>query len=183
MRWPVFAIFAFFTVVAQLSLANVFALSSLGHIVPDLVACLAVFVGLFAPRMTVLWVCWVLGLAMDLAPAAGGGAPILGPHALGYVFAGYVVLQLRTMVFRRRPLTMGFLTFVCVLAAGVVVVSVLTVRSWYPADPALPNGPLEEMARRLGIALYSALIAIPLGWLLCSTIPLWGFHTYKRAAS
>lgn len=178
MRWPVFAFFAFVCVVAQLSLRNVLTLESLGFVTPDIVACLAVFVALFAHRTSALWACWGLGLAMDLAPQlTRDGGHVIGPNALGYVFGGYMVLQLRTMVFRRRAVTLGFLTFVFVLAASVVAVALLTVRGWYAADNPMTSGALEEFMRRSGIALYSGIIAIPLGWLLGGTIRLWGFQS------
>jgi rod shape-determining protein MreD len=184
MKWPLFTLFAFLVVAVQLSLRNVLTLESLGFITPDLVAVLAVFITLFAHRAAALWACWMLGMAMDLAPQASTtAAHVIGPHALGYVFGGYVVLQLRTMVFRRRALTMGFLTFACVLAASVVAVAIFTVRSWYAPEIPLQAGPVSEMVRRFGIALYSGLIAIPVGWLLGQSLPIWGFqNAHQRRA-
>lgn len=178
MRWAVFAIFAFLVVVVQLSVRNVLMLHSVGDISPDIVACLVVFVSLFGHRSSALWACWILGWALDLAPGENTGPHVIGPHALGYVFAGYVILQLRTMVFRRRAVTFGFLTFVAVVAAGVVAVAVLTIRSWYPDSAgALPHGALGELLRRFAIALYSGLVGIPVGWFLGATLPLWGFQS------
>ena len=177
MRWPVFAVFALGFIVVQLSLRGAFTLQSVGWISPDIVACLVVFVALFAHRQSALWACWILGVAMDLAPSPGGGTHIVGPYALGYVFGAVVILQLRTMVFRRRTLTMGFLTALCVLASSVVAVTILMVRSWYPGGPILPGGPFMEFIRHVGIAIYSGLLAIPLGWLLGTTVNLWGFQS------
>lgn len=176
MRWAVFAIFAFAALVIQLSLSNVLTLHALRSISPDVVAALAVFIALFASRSAVLWGCWILGLLVDLAPAGDGSAfRIIGPHALGYAAGGYLVLQLRTMVFRRRALTVGFLTALALIAASLVAVMLLSIRCWYPE--AAPYGPLSDLGRRMLIALYSGLIAIPLGWALGKTIPLWGFQS------
>ena len=71
MRWSVFAIAAFVVVVAQLSLRDTLILHSAGEIRPDFIACLAVFIALFAERSAALWACWILGLLMDLAPKPG----------------------------------------------------------------------------------------------------------------
>ena len=181
MRWPIFGLFAFLLVAAQLSFRNVLTLESVGFITPDVTAALAVFVSLFAHRTAALWACWMLGLAVDLAPqASAASVHVIGPHALGYVFGCYVVLQLRTMVFRRRALTMGLLTFICVLAASIVAVAIFTVRSWYAPDIPLQAGPVSELLRRFGIALYSGLIAIPLGWLLAQSMPIWGFQNANQ---
>jgi rod shape-determining protein MreD len=176
MRWPVFAIFAFAAVVLQLSTRSALRLYSLGSITPDLVACLIVFIALFAQRTSTLWACLLLGLAMDLSPSGADAAPVIGPYALGYVFGGYIILQLRTMVFRRRAITLGFLTALCVAATSVVVVAIIAIRSWYPGSPALPHGALGELLYRFAEAVYSGLIGIPVGWLLCLTLPLWGFQ-------
>lgn len=176
MRWPVFVIFAFAVLAMQLSLRNVFTLQSLSGVSPDFVACLCVFVSLFAHRSSALWSCWILGLLMDLAPPERSYY-IVGEHALGYVFGGLVILQLRTMVFRRRAVTIGFLTFVFVLAASMVAVFLLSVRSWYTPETFQSGGALGELARRFGIALYSGLLAIPTGWFLGATISLWGFQS------
>lgn len=176
MRWPVFAIFAFVLVVMQLSLRNVLTLQSLKQISPDLVACLAVFVCLFAHRTSALWACWALGVAMDLAPTDDDPSYFLiGPHALGYVFGGFLVLQIRTMVFRRKAITIGFMTVVFLLAASILAVFLLAVRSWYPEAQGYPA--LSEFWRRVLIAVYSGVMAIPLGMLLNSTMTLWGFQS------
>ncbi|MCI0631045.1 MAG: hypothetical protein L0Y44_10385 [Phycisphaerales bacterium] len=178
MKWSVFALFAFAFIVLQLSMRSVLTVQSAGSIAPDLIAALAAFITVFAHRVSALWACWLLGLAMDLSPGQqSANFHLLGPQALGYLFGGYVVLQLRTMVFRQRALTLGFLTFVCALSAGVVSMAILAVRSWYPGEPSLTSGAITEMAQRLGGAVYSGVAGIAVGWLLSFTIPLWGFHS------
>lgn len=178
MKWPVFAIFAFLAVVVQLSLRSTLTLHSIGGISPNLVGCLAVFVALFASRLSALWACWLLGLALDLAPQARY-APVhlIGPNALGFVFGCYIVLELRSMVFRRRALTIGLLTLLFLGASSMVAASILTIRGWYPGESMPLGGPLNELLQRWGVAVYSALIAVPLGWLLARTVSLWGFHS------
>jgi rod shape-determining protein MreD len=168
---------AFIVVVLQLSVREVMTLHSIGSVSPDLVACLATFIVLFAARSTALWACWILGLVMDLAPAAGDTAwHLIGPNALGYTFGGYLVLQLRTMVFRRRAITTGLMTFFFLLGVGVVATFLLTVRHWYIADTPLYHSPLGELWLRIKIAVYSGAVAIPFGWFLQITIATWGFQ-------
>lgn len=177
MRWPVFIVAAFVMIVLQVSVREVLTLRSIGSISPDFVACLATFIAMFAARNAALWACWILGLLMDLAPSAGKMPwHLIGPYALGYVFGGYLVLQLRAMVFRRRAISTGFLTFLFLLATGVIATFLLTVRHWYLADTPLYHSPLGEFWLRFKIALYSGLVAIPVGWLLQITIVLWNFH-------
>ena len=43
------------------------------------------------------------------------------------------------------------------------------------ADPA-GAGALKALLRGVGVAVYSLLLAIPVGWLLVRTIPWWGFQ-------
>ena len=171
-----FAIAAFIVIVAQLSLRDTLTLHSVGEIKPDFVACLAVFIALFAERFAALWACWILGLLMDLAPSAGDMPwHLIGPNALGYVFGGYLVLQLRTMVFRRRAVTAGFVTFLFLLAAGLLATFLLMIRSWYIPDTPLYAGPVAEFWRCIKTALYTGVIGVPFGWLLQLTIVPWGF--------
>jgi cell shape-determining protein MreD len=203
MRWAVFAALAFIALAAELSLRPVLMFHTIGGISPSFLACLAVFIAMFAPRLTALWSCWLLGLLLDLSTpfaasagsvagvpgAPGGGAAtyyLIGPYALGYTFAAYMVLQMRPMVFRQRALSIGVMTGLSLLAVALISVAIFVVRSWYAADAGIYSTGVSagsELLRRLGIALYSALVAVPLGWLLLATLPYWGFPTtaHRRA--
>jgi rod shape-determining protein MreD len=175
MRWPVFLIFAFAAIVVQLSFRNVFTLHALRGISPDMVAPLAVFIAMFAQRSSALWGAWILGLLLDLAPNDDGSLyHVIGPNALGYPAGAFLVLQLRTMVFRRRALTTGFLTLLFLIVVSLVAVMLLSIRSWYPG--ATPYTPLSELGTRALVAVYSGVVAIPMGWLLNRTLPLWGYQ-------
>jgi hypothetical protein len=81
------------------------------------------------------------------------------------------------MVFSRNPLTFGLLTFLFLLAVTIVYLAIWRVRGFY-ADT-LPvwgtESAVTQFSRLLVWALYSGAIAIPVGWLLVRTTPIWGF--------
>ena len=186
MRWPVFLIFAWIALALEAGFRDILAIPGLGLISPSAAACLVVFVALFAPRSSALWAAWVLGVLMDLMTEySRGGNPsvfLIGPYALGYAASALVILQVRILVFRQRILTFALLTFLSLLVTGVVYVAILAVRNVYPeavqpeyfTDSASAMG---ELGRRFGIAVYSAIIAIPIGAVLMKTIALWTFQT------
>jgi rod shape-determining protein MreD len=187
-RWAVFAIFGLVALVIETSLTKIFTLHSLGGIEPSVTICLLAFIAMFAPRHTALWSCWLLGVFVDLCTDLPQGSQevviLLGPHALGYTFACFVILQVRAMLFRRSVLTISLMSFVSYLAASLVVVAIYSVRRWYPEDTlywtdARATG---ELLRRLGIAAYSFLLALPLGWVLLSLSPVWGFQAATQRA-
>lgn len=178
MRWPLFLVLVLIGLVLEISLRSALTLPSLGRISPSFVAPLVVFVALSAPRMTALWACWITGLMMDLCappPFYSAGAHLIGPWSLGLVLAGFIVVQMRTMVFRRHVVTIVFLTVLAMVSVGVVTVTLYTVRSWYETDLRGAFNPLVELIRWTGIALYSGLLAVVLGWLLSLSQPLWSF--------
>ncbi len=188
MRWGIFILFLFVALVLDSSFSNVF---QIGSYVPALIPCLAVFVALGAPRYTALWACLIIGLVVDLSARISlGTVPtrglyLIGPWTLGYFVGSHLILPLRTMVFRRNPLTMGAMTLLFLLIASLVAVSVMLVRSWYPGTSLVwPNGSaFQELVWQGVRALYCAAIAVPAGWLLTRTTPLWGFHpSVQRSA-
>jgi rod shape-determining protein MreD len=178
-RWPVFALFAYLFLVLEVSLRNVLMLGPIG---PSFVIVLVVFISLFAPRFTALWACWVLGMLVDLCTPLMHGAdrvgPLLGAHALGYVFGGYVILQIRAMLFRRRAVTMAVMTVICFVAASLVVVFLYAIHGFYPGEaPAWAEmRPVRELLLRLGVAGYSGLLALLIGPMLMWSAPLWAFR-------
>ncbi|TVQ52447.1 MAG: hypothetical protein EA377_10245 [Phycisphaerales bacterium] len=179
MRWLVFGIIAFMLLVLDTSFVTVMQVR---NVAPMLSIVLLVYVCLFASRLSALTACLTLGLAMDLATPplsmqGEGTLTLIGPHAIGFLFAGYLILQVRTMVFRQRVITISVLTFVATLAAAVVMTAIYVVRSWYGDGVNYPTQPsaMWSFLRWGGVAIYSALIALPLGWMLLSTTPIWHF--------
>jgi rod shape-determining protein MreD len=87
----------------------------------ELLLSLACFAALFARDSGQgLLASWLIGLLKDL-----GSAGPLGLHALLFLGAGWVVLQIRQILFRESPLTQLGVTFVAAcwvnLAAAIVV--------------------------------------------------------------
>lgn len=94
---------------------------SLGGARAELLLSLACFAALFARDSGQgLLASWLIGLLKDL-----GSAGPLGLHALLFLGAGWVVLQIRQILFRESPLTQLGITFVAAcwvnLAAAIVV--------------------------------------------------------------
>ncbi len=185
MRWGIFAIFTLLALSIDAGLSDLLRIESLWEIRPNFCGVLAVFVALSAPRITALWGCFVIGLLLDLSIehtiGDSRGVYLVGPYALGLMAGGWLVLRGRTMVFRRRALTMGVMTLVTLLAAQAIIVMLLVLRSrsWYPGGAIhWPDTALGiELLRRILIAVYSGIAAVPCGWLLVRTLPLWGFQT------
>ena len=183
MRWGAFLIFAALALVFDEGLGEVLAIHKLGNIRPSLCGVVAAFVALSAPRRAALWACFVLGLLLDLSNPLSMSGPrivhLIGPYTLGFVAGGRLVIQGRSMVFRRRALTIGVMTCLCVMTVHVVAVTLLVIRTWYPGGPVYwtDSGAAGALLERFLIAIYSGLFAIPAGWLLVRTMPLWGFQT------
>ena len=178
MRWPAFIIALAVTLTLDQAFLQVLAI---GPVFPGCTATLVVFVALFAPRSTSMWAAFIAGLMIDLAQPAimNGNEPyhVIGPSTLGYVLGTYLVLLIRPMIFRRNPLSLGMLCFPFLLAVGVIYIAMWSIRGFYP-DTGVPWGQsavTREFARILGQAVYSAILAIPLGWILLASWPAWKF--------
>ncbi|MCH2162928.1 MAG: hypothetical protein MK085_13800 [Phycisphaerales bacterium] len=178
MRWIVFILLLAICLTLDQAFLQVIAI---GSIFPGTCGALVVFVALFAPRPTALWAALLAGTMLDLgSPAVDAqGHPyyVIGPYALGFVLGAYLVLLLRSIVFRRNPLTVGMLTLPFLLAVSVIFLAIWSIRGFY-ADAQLPwhsESVTSQIAQMIGWATYSALLALPLGWLLLITWSLWGF--------
>ena len=128
----------------------------------------------------------LLDLAFPIQTSGGSPLYLPGPHALGFTLAAYGVIQLRPMVFRRRVLTLALLTLGALVIAGIVAVAIITIRTWYPgAEPLAAHATgLERLMWAFGTAVYSALVAIPVGFILYASLPAWNFyHAGPRSAN
>jgi hypothetical protein len=179
MRWTIFLVAALLATALDLGLAGAMTLRTLGFLTPSFAAILVAYIALLGRFDHVLWGAWFVGILADLSPGSTEGQElvfIVGPHALGYVFGAWILLTIRSMVFRQRVLTLGTCTVVCGFSAGLGTVVVGLVRYWLPftGGAVVPFG-LGELGHAFGDALYSGILAIPVGWLLFQTMPLWRF--------
>lgn len=168
------------------SFAGILTLRSVGSITPLAMPCLVIFIALFAPETIALLVALILGALVDLSPGygeLGGGAHLIGPHALGYLVTTILVLKIRNVVFRRRVFTIAVLTVAAVLVTGATEALVLLIRGILPWTPALEGGGFSDFIKLLGTSIYTGILAVPLGWCLLATIGVWRFHspTGRRA--
>lgn len=181
MNWTVFGIFAYVLLVLQTAAAPAMELPTrFGAVGPQFVLVLGVVVGLFAaPRL--VYLAWgILGLLVDLVSplSAGPGAlsfTLVGPHVLGYLAAGFVILQLRSMVFRQHPFSTGFSIVLAGAAAELVVVLLLSVRGVYEVLPDFSA--LNELALRGISLLYSGVVGTLMAVPLLRLIGIFGFPT------
>ena len=179
MRWLVFLIAALLATALDLGLSGAMTLRTMGFLTPSFAAILVAYIALLGRADHVLWGAWVVGMLADLSPGSAEGPQqvfIIGPHALGYVLAAWILLTVRSMVFRQRIMTLCVCTVICGSCAGIATVVVGLVRYWLPftGGAVVPFG-LGDLGHEIGDAIYSGLLAIPVGWLLFQTMPLWRF--------
>lgn len=179
MKWPV----PFFAAYILLALeAPIREFIRIGTVSPSLVFPLVVFVALLASSNAAMWTALLVGAAVDVTTArATTGAPIviIGPHALGYVAAAYMILTLRPMVMRKNPITLVALSVIGAGLAAIVVVSVLAIRqmifrgSW--AD-GLGGSLFHDLWQRWLDACYTGAAAIVLSGIFLPLAPWFGFQ-------
>lgn len=196
MRWWIFAAAVYVVLAIQVGLAPALSIATpLGEVQPRFVLLLAVLIGLSAPPSAALVACLVLGTLLDLVTpwtVALDGAEateltLIGPYALGYLAGGYALLQLRTMVFRRQPLTIGTMVLLSGFAVQLIVVAVLSIRGWYepivgwlaPPGAAAGSG-MRQLALRVLALLYTAVIGVALALPLTRLGPALGIDTRSR---
>ena len=181
MNWLLFALCSWVCFGAQLGLAKHLSAGS-GEIYPSFVIPLLVYISLHAAPRSALWAALVLGCLADLADLSnthamttGSTMQVLGPSALGYLVAAQLVISLRGMVLAQNFFTPIILNLLAAFVAGLVVVAVFTVRSFYP-DP-IAWQPAHQLMIVGGSALYTAIAAIPVSILLHLVSPWFGFTT------
>ena len=181
MRLLVLFFAAIFCLAFDSSFGGVFTLRSMGSITPLAMPCLVVFVALFSPSMLAYIATLALGLLVDLSPGHGDlshGVHLIGPSTLGFFVSAILIIKIRNVVFRRKVFTIVILTTGCVVVTDAVEVVILILRSLMPWTPPLSGtGGIAGLAKMLASAIYSGLLAVPLGWCLLSTIGMWRFST------
>ena len=178
MNWFVLLFVAWIGFGLETALLPVFDAGASG-IHPSVVLPLLVFVALYAPRKHALWCAVVLGIFMDLLTPInhdnGGPVTLIGPYALGYLLAAQFIFSVRSMVVRRNPLTIAFLSILASLIANILVVAIITLRAtagdnieWHARDALMDH---------TFSSLYTGAGAVFLSFIFFALTPAFGFHT------
>lgn len=167
MNWVAFAIAAWITLGLELGLRDALQLGNL-DVAPHFAVILLVFVGLWAAPNAALAAALILGAALDVffqqKLSDATDIVVLGPNALGGLLAGYTVLNLRAVMFRKNVLSLAFLCLVAGALMTIVATALLAIRSVY--DDLLFGPAVAYLGQGLASALYTALLAIPFGFVL-----------------
>ncbi|MFP4053564.1 MAG: rod shape-determining protein MreD [Phycisphaerae bacterium] len=158
MHWIPFLIASFVVAAIQQSLGRVW---TFGHVGPDLLAILSMLAALRARTATqAALAAWVLGLLADLTTASGpAGATVIGPMSVGYVVAATGVFRVREMFFAEHPLAQLFLAGAfCAVSHTIWIIAQMLLG---PVPLTLPDF-VQTMGNMLGIALYTAVVAMVL---------------------
>ncbi|MFP4145238.1 MAG: hypothetical protein ACLFV3_08850 [Phycisphaeraceae bacterium] len=181
MNWLLFILATGLILAIEVMLRPLLGLPGRGGISPELTLVLATWLALVARSSAVPWAMLALGLLAELSSPGPLPGVVVGPVTLGYLAAGYVVLQLRVLVFRESLITLIAMVFAAGLAVQLVSVALLIphARGWvgeagagWSASGQLTRGFLE--------LLYTAAATLPLGLILVRTIPLWHFAGKSR---
>lgn len=191
MRWPVLFLFLFVALVVQLGLRTLL-MQPFGFDVgePQFVWILGVFIGLSASGRVSPWLWLGMGALVDLTQPLTVRLAVeeiqvtlVGPACLGFLLGGYAVSQLRPLVVRDSPLAVGFIAFTAGILLQLAIVAVLSLRGlplpWLRGEALVGFSAADELVRRFLELIYTALVAIPLGYVLIRLRPLWGFHVGK----
>jgi rod shape-determining protein MreD len=128
---------------------------SLGGARAEALLSLACFAALFARDSSQgLLASWLIGVMKDV-----GSAGPLGLHALLFLGAGWVVLQIRQILFRESPLTQLGVTFIAACWVNLVAAVIVSI-----SVGGIPLGVIA--GRTLLSALLTAGISVPLHFTL-----------------
>ena len=176
MNWLTFSILAYGVYALQVILAPLWSLGRNDQVEPVLLLILLVYIGLQAPAIAVAWAAVVLGVLVDIDLQQHQGG-LIGPWALGFLAAGYALVQLRNLLFRDSMFTIAIMT----LVAGVFALLVATTLHVMRGVPLFGNDPVagfkasDQLVHGFVSLLYTMGAAIPVGYLLLRSRPLWGF--------
>ena len=198
MRWPVLLVAAYLALALQLGLLTLLQIGSGGAAgaggfagasgaSPNWLLILLVLVAMWATPMEVAWTALLLGVIDDLTMRSFAFADrpvdyaLIGPGAIGFLVAGFAVLQLRGLVFRDSVLAAGALVFIAGLLARITTAAILALRTWsFAFDMPIPGWHASDaIVQGFVEVLLSALLAMPVGLLFRQTIPAWGFAAAK----
>jgi rod shape-determining protein MreD len=180
MRWIPFLLLAWVFLGLEIGLRAAMPFGEQA-IAPSFALILAVYVSMGAPRAHALWASVLLGACVDLAsrrvllgPAGTSDLTVLGPNVLGFALSAQFTLTMRGVVFRKNPISLAFLAVLGGAVCAVLVVALLSIRSLYDPTEFRPGAALWQ---GLLSAVYTGLIALPLGAVLLMLNPVLGFYS------
>lgn len=146
---------------------------------PNFVLLAVVFVAVHAQRDAALLGAFSIGLLQDVLTTQP-----LGIYALSYGLVGLLIVGAQHVVYREHPAA----HFALALLGGLITATLLALQSWLrPAAPALAQeaGNLPAMTAAAGppfiSAVYTALLAPGVLWVLNQFRRFFGFHPRQRA--
>ena len=162
----------------ELALRQTLGLSDSGGGIggPSVAFAFAACVAAFGPATGCLWVAFMAGLLVDLTWSVAlsgqsfGQATFVGPHALGFVVGGWVIVKSRRIFVRRNPMAVAALAVLGAVVAQMTALCILLLRD--ALDPAVQL-PAQGVVRLVG-ALYTALPALGIALCLRWMLPLLG---------
>ena len=194
MRWLVFILFSYVALAFDWGLVALFEIDagSFHRLRPSFLLILAVYVAWSAAPSVVPWAMLALGIICDLVPLPTQGSSsemltfgprvvadfvVIGPCALGFLVGGFVAQQLKGLMSRHSVLAFAIVVVFCGVFIHLVIVALLTLRGLpiTPASPVPHWNAADQLARRFMEILYTALLAIPVGFILMRTDPIWDF--------
>jgi cell shape-determining protein MreD len=181
MRWTLFALVAFFACALDAGIEPLIVINVAGYdVFPSFMLLLTGFVALWASQASALWAGLILGLLTDCLVRLPGTdsrqvIALVGPNALGFLLAAYTVVQIRGVFKRESALALAICVFLAGIMALLMTVMIITARGLY-TEPIPGWHGLGQLARGMMCLVYTSLLALPLGWLLGKTLPIWGFE-------
>ena len=105
MHWPIFSLILFIAAVLQITASRFFPFAD--HLIrPDILALVALFFALYAPRRHTLLAAWIVGFTADLLSL---GTP--GAFAFSFGLLGLLSLWARQFLFPDHPISRIVLAF------------------------------------------------------------------------
>lgn len=193
MNWLAFLILAYLCAGLDLGLRDLLVVRFAGGaaIAPSFLLVLMVCYASMAPIWLTMWSALILGLIVDLtsrlSDPTGASLVIAGPNALGFMLGAGLILQMRSMMYRRHPLVMPILTFMAGVVAVLLAVFLISVRhalgAWIDWYPSFAWSATTVLYDSFFVILYSALVSLPVSWFLHRINPILGFQIYSRIYS
>lgn len=194
MRWLPVIICAYVLLGVEQGLTAALARPGLYHASPGMLLILAVFVSMSAPASKVAWVWLLLGMLYDLSHPVHTlyehhmvDAVVIGPGALAFLAGAAVMLRLRSVAHRNSWASIALFTFLAGVVVHLTMVVIYMLRGVdlliLPGETLVKWSWSGELVSRFISLVLTALVAIPVGWLLIRFWEIFGFESSKSGQS